>query len=253
MSHLPGKFVWFEHASNDIAKARAFYEPLFGWHTESMAMGKQRYQMILNRQVGIGGYSTAPAGTPSRWMCYLSVPDVDATHAAALAAGARSLMAPTDFGPIGRGATIADPTGAILSLWKSAEGDRADPVTTATGDWYWNELWTSDEHKAISFYERVFGYSHESMDMGPEGTYHLLKRDGVSRAGLMRSTQPKAPSMWLPYVAVDDCDAMASKVKVLGAQIVHNPQQVEGVGRFAVLVDPLGAALAIMKPAPGAA
>ena len=36
MAHLPGKFVWFEHVSNDIAAARAFYEKLFEWNTEVM-------------------------------------------------------------------------------------------------------------------------------------------------------------------------------------------------------------------------
>ena len=28
MSYTPGRFVWYEHCSNDIAKARAFYEKL---------------------------------------------------------------------------------------------------------------------------------------------------------------------------------------------------------------------------------
>ena len=47
---IPGKFIWFEHVANDIAKARAFYEPLFGWHAESMPMGGQTYHMILDRK-----------------------------------------------------------------------------------------------------------------------------------------------------------------------------------------------------------
>ena len=76
MSHLPGKFVWFEHVSNDIAKARAFYEPLFGWHTEAMPMGGgDPYHVILNGGTGIGGYSKAPAGAPNSWLSYLSVAD----------------------------------------------------------------------------------------------------------------------------------------------------------------------------------
>ena len=253
MSYLPGKFVWFEHVSNDIPKARRFYEVLFGWHTESMPMGAQRYSMILNRQQGIGGYSEAGRpGTPSHWLSYLSVPDVDATHAAAVAFGARELMPPTDFGPIGRGSSIADPTGATLSLWKSAEGDRADPVDSVIGDWTWNELWTSDDRKALAFYERLLGYVDQPMDMGEHGIYHVLKKDGVMRAGLARSTEPKAPSMWLPYVAVEDCDIVAAQARTLGAQVVNGPTEIEGVGRFAVLVDPVGAAVAVIKPAPGA-
>ena len=54
--HLPGKFIWFEHVSNDIAKARAFYEQLFGWHVESMPMGNQTYRMLMNGDGGVGGY-----------------------------------------------------------------------------------------------------------------------------------------------------------------------------------------------------
>ena len=45
MSYLPGKFVWFEHVSNDSAKARAFYGELCGWTSETMPMGEQTYQI----------------------------------------------------------------------------------------------------------------------------------------------------------------------------------------------------------------
>ena len=253
MSYLHGKFVWFEHASADIAKARAFYEPLLGWHTEAVPMGDQRYPMILNNNEGIGGYGSTRPGERSRWMAYLSVADVDASHAAALAAGAKSLTPPMDFGPVGRGAQLADPDGASFWLWKGADGDRPDTTQTPAGHWYWNELWTPDEARAVKFYERVFGYTHDTMDMGEQGTYFILKKDGAMRAGLMKSIEPKAQPMWLPYVAVDDCDATAAKAKTLGAQVVSGPEDVPGVGRFAVLVDPLGAAIALMKPLPSAA
>ena len=250
MSHLPGKFVWFEHMSSDVSKARKFYEPLFGWHTESMPMGDQRYSMILNGNEGVGGYSESPPGVPNHWIGYVSVPDVDQTHAAALAAGAKQLMAPTDFGPVGRGSAIKDPTGAPFCLWKSKDADRADAPQAPVGSFCWNELWTPDEQTALAFYEKVIGYTHDTMDMGEQGTYYLLKSGGVSRAGLMRSVEPKAKPMWLPYVAVADCDAMAEKAKSLGGQVVYAPHDIPNVGRFSVLVDPLGAAVAIIKLAP---
>ncbi|HEV8314506.1 MAG TPA: VOC family protein [Burkholderiaceae bacterium] len=250
MSYLPGKFVWFEHMSSDVPKARKFYEQLFAWHTEVMPMGDKRYSMIHNGDEGIGGYTESPAGVPNHWIGYVSVPDVDQTHAAALAAGAKQLMAPTDFGPIGRGSAIKDPTGAPFCLWKSKDGDRPDAPQAPVGSWCWNELWTPDEQTALAFYEKVFGYTHDTMDMGEQGTYYLLKKDGVSRAGLMRSVEPKAPPMWLPYVAVADCDASAAKAKSLGGQVVYAPHDIPNVGRFSVLVDPIGAAIAIIKLAP---
>jgi len=182
MSSLPGKFVWFEHLSADIPKARRFYDALFGWHTESMPMGGQRYSMILNgdgtTSEGIGGYRNIDPGARPSWISYISVDDVDARYAAALAAGATGLSAPADHGTVGRGATITDPTGAAVCLWKSADGDRADPAKTPIGAWCWNELWTTDDARALAFYEKVIGYTHDSMDMGPEGTYYIISNYG---------------------------------------------------------------------------
>jgi predicted enzyme related to lactoylglutathione lyase len=250
MSHLHGKFVWFEHMSGDTAGARKFYDNLFGWHTELTPMGgTEPYPLIMNGNEGIGGFRTAPSGAPSLWMSYLSVADVDATHRAALAAGAKSLMPPTDFAPVGRGATLTDPTGAVFSIWTSAQGDRADAPKTPVGDWHWNELMTPDEKKALAFYERVFGYTHDTMDMGPRGSYYLLKQGDVMRGGLMRSPMPDTPPLWMPYVAVVDCDATAAKATSLGAQIIVQPTDIPNVGRFAALIDGQGACIAFMKPA----
>jgi uncharacterized protein len=255
MSYLPGKFVWFEHVSNDVAKARAFYEPFFNWHVERITMGDgPAYSMIHNNNVGIGGLHQAEEpGTPAHWQSYVSVTDVNAVYDAALAAGAKSVSPPTDFGQVGRGATLADPTGATFSLWRSADADSPDPEVIPIGEWYWNELWTTDVQKALAFYERVIGYTVDKMDMGPDGAYYLLKTGEKSRAGVTPAANPGAPSMWLPYVGVDDCDAKAAQAKKLGAQVLFPPHDIPGVGRFSILLDPLGAALAIIKATPGAA
>jgi predicted enzyme related to lactoylglutathione lyase len=249
MSRLQGKFVWFEHLSGDTARARKFYDALFGWHTELTPMGgTEPYPLIMNGNQGIGGFRTAPPGAPSLWMSYLSVADVNASHAAALAAGAKSLMPPTDFPTVGRGATLADPTGAVFSIWTSTQDDRADAEKTPVGDWHWNELMTPDEKKALAFYERVFSYTHDSMDMGPQGTYYLLKTGDRMRGGLMHSPMPDTPPLWMPYVAVADCDATADKARGLGAQLIVSPTDIPKVGRFAALIDAQGACIAFMKP-----
>ncbi|MEW6705390.1 MAG: VOC family protein [Pseudomonadota bacterium] len=252
IQHLQGKFVWFEHVSADPQKARAFYQPLLGWHVENMPMGGQTYPMILNGEQGIGGLRTAAAGEPAHWAGYLSVRDVDACFRAAVAAGATPLQPPTDFAPVGRGAALRDPTGAPLWIWTDASGDRPDADATATGDWYWNELWTPDARKALAFYEAVFGYSHEAVNMGDQGDYLLLKSaDGKLRGGVFENTNPEMAPMWLPYVAVADCDAVAAQARRLGALgEPMPPTDVPDVGRCAVLIDPQGAAVAVIKPTP---
>ena len=176
MSHTPGRFVWFEHLSNDIPKARAFYEKLFDWNAETMPMaGTDPYVMIHNGEAPIGGYAQAPAGSPPQWMSYLSVSDVDSTYKAALAAGAKSLVAPKDYGSAGRTATVADPTGGVFSLWRGTQGDPPEVETTPPGGFLWNELATKDEKMAIAFYEKVFDFTHDEMPM-PEGAYFVLKQ-----------------------------------------------------------------------------
>ncbi len=250
MSYLPGKFVWFEHVSTDTIKARDFYRALCGWIIQSMPMGEQSYDMIINGTDSIGGFRSGEPGTPAHWVSYLSVPDVERSFAAAKAAGARGLMAPTDFGEVGRAAVIADPTGAAVSLWKGAQGDPADVEKTPLGGWFWNELFTPDAKAAVAFYEKAFGYSHDAMDMGTQGFYYLLK-DAASklRAGVMQQpADMRVPAHWLPYIRVADCDATVVKAMQLDAKMtLVAPTDIPNVGRFAVLLDPVGAAIAVIK------
>jgi uncharacterized protein len=249
MSHLYGKFVWFEHLSADSASASSFYDALFGWRTVGTPMGgPQSYPLIMNGSEGIGGFRAAAPGAAAMWMCYVSVRDINVAHAAALAAGGSSVMPPTDFGAVGRGATLADPTGAVFSVWTDSQGDRADAATTPVGDWHWNELMTPDVPRALTFYEGVFGYDHDTMDMGAQGSYYLLKIGNRMRAGLMHSPMPDTPPMWVPYVAVADCDATAAQARALGAQLIVEPTDIPNVGRFATLLDPQSACIAFMKP-----
>lgn len=249
MAHLPGKFVWFEHVSNDIAAARAFYEKLFGWNTEMMATGTDPYAMIHNGEAGIGGYTTARPGAPTQWMSYLSVQDVDSSYKAAIAAGAKSVVAPMDYGSVGRMATIADPTGGVFSLWRGAQDDPPEVETTPPGGWIWNELTTQDEKTALAFYEKVFAFDHDAMQMA-DGTYYVLKHGGKGRAGLMKAPDKSVPTLWTPYVCVGNADATAAQAKGLGAMVIVPPSDIPGVGRFAVFGDPQGAGFAILKPNP---
>jgi predicted enzyme related to lactoylglutathione lyase len=85
------------------------------------------------------------------------------------------------------------------------------------------------------------------MDMKSKGTYYVLNKDGIGRAGLMQSTQPNAPPAWLPYVSVADCDATARRATALAAKILVPPMDIPDVGRFTVFMDPAGAVLGAIR------
>jgi hypothetical protein len=249
---LPGKFVWFEHVSSDAKKAQSFYGEVLGWKVKPFPMGSFTYEMIFAGETTdtmLGGYAP-PKGQPAHWIAYVSVEDVDAAVKAATANGGKVVEPPQDVPGVGRRARIADPQGAELALLRSATGDKPDGKTAPTGHFFWNELHTSDETKALAFYDKVVGFSHRSMDMGPGGTYHILSKNGVDRGGVTGHLTTGSAPHWLPYVAVDDVDETIARARKHGAKIPMPAEDIPTVGRFGILQDPTGAVLAIMKPMP---
>lgn len=251
----PGKFVWFEHASNDKKKAQAFYTEVLGWKVLPWAEGT--YEMILAGDAPdsmVGGFTSLPAGHPrAHWISYVSVDDVDAAARAAGAKGGKVLEPPHDLPNIGRTARIADPQGAELYLFRNASGDPPDssgkePPPART--FFWNELHTADPAASLAFYEAVIGFKHRTMSMGPGDDYHVLEsKDGVGRGGMTTHGQEAGPH-WLPYVAVDDPDATVARAKRNGGKVHVEATDIPGVGRFAVIEDPTGGFLAVMKAMP---
>jgi len=247
---LPGKFVWFELESSDPKRAQGFYGEVLGWKVVPFPIGGGTYEMIYVGDTMIGGYAAPPrAPSRSRWVASVSVEDVDAAAKVAAANGGKVIAPPFDAPGAGRMARIADPQGAELWLFDKATDDPPDQIATH-GRFFWNELHTADPIAALAFYQKVVGYTHRSLDMGPGDAYHIVSRGGVDRGGVTHHVPPGVPAHWLPYVAVDDADAAIARARTHGGTIAMGPADIPGIGRFGVIEDPTGAVLAVMKPAP---
>jgi predicted enzyme related to lactoylglutathione lyase len=70
----------------------------------------EAFRPPLHRQVGV----------PAHWMAYFQVDDVDATAAKAKELGANLYLPPMTMEGVGRMSVIADPQGAVFSIFKSA-------------------------------------------------------------------------------------------------------------------------------------
>ena len=118
------------------------------------------------------------------------------------------------------------------------------------GHFAWNELWARDGATAVRFYEeKVFGYTSKQMAM-PDGTYNVLEEGGVPRAGVMTSPLPDVPPMWLPYVAVNDCDAARARAQEARRGRARAADRHPRRGPRRDLADTNGATLGVLKPAP---
>ena len=116
----PGAFCWADLVVPDQAKARKFYEGLFGWTFEP---GKRHADYLHIKHDGryIGGLPAPHPSTesaPPHWLVYVAVNDVDATFARAKDLNARILLRPMDYEGEGRVAMVADRQGAGLAVTK---------------------------------------------------------------------------------------------------------------------------------------
>jgi predicted enzyme related to lactoylglutathione lyase len=115
----------------------------------------------------------------------------------------------------------------------------------------WYELSTADTQSSQGFYGPLLGWSFQDADM-PGLSYTLAMADGDMVAGLMQP-DTSMPEFWLVYFSVEDCDAAAARIKSLGGAIHLDPADIPGTGRFAIGVDPQGAAFGLLQPLPGGA
>lgn len=244
-----GRFVWHELSVKNVEEAKGFYGELFGWKTRSMDMGPMgTYNVVIANDKDIAGIAPQKGSGPSSWLAYCSTPDVDAAVERAKAKGAKVEVPPMDIPNVGRFAILTDAQGARLAPFLPSSGDYPELAgPPPVGTFCWNELVTEDPDAAKALYTDVYGWGTESKDMGPMGTYTVLKRGENMAAGIMKKMDPKAPSMWLSYVAVEDVDASLTKAKRLGGTELLAAMDIPKVGRFAVVADKAGAAIALFK------
>jgi hypothetical protein len=129
--NAPNAVTWNELATTDVDSARAFYTELLGWEESSMEMGEgSTYWMFTNAGRMNGGAwdmtGSLPEGTPSHWMVYFHVEDIDATVARVVEAGGSVLADPNDTG-MGPMAVLADPFGAVFSVIQATQLDGQPP------------------------------------------------------------------------------------------------------------------------------
>ena len=128
-------------------------------------------------------------------------------------------------------------------------------MTQSPRKFVWYELLTTDPAAAENFYRGVIGWSGQ--DSGVPGVaYTILSAGAIPIGGLMALPEAAlkmgARPGWIGYVGVEDVDSSADEFENTGGVIHKAPADIPGVGRFAVVADPQGAALSLFKGASGA-
>jgi predicted enzyme related to lactoylglutathione lyase len=150
---------------------------------------------------------------------------------------------------VGRMAVVQDPTGAVFTAW-TAKSHGGIGIGGVPGTFCWADLNTPDPARATAFYSALLGWKIAPGEHDKSGYLHI--QNGETFIGGVPPVRPQSaqvPPHWLIYFQVADVDATTAKAKEMGATIHMEPLSMEGVGRFAVIADPQGAAFAIFKSA----
>jgi uncharacterized protein len=123
-------------------------------------------------------------------------------------------------------------------------------ANASKGQFVWYEHLTKDPKAAVGFYSDVVGW--KTQPFGDGADYVMWVGSQGPLGGLYQlpaeAAQMGAPPSWMGNVMVDDVDATAALAKKLGGKVFKEPADIPTVGRFAVIGDPQGAAIAVFKP-----
>jgi hypothetical protein len=126
---MANPFVHVELNSTDVARSKAFYGKLFDWKLKDVPMPDFTYTTIdVGKGTGGGMMPQLMPDTPSAWLPYVQVDDIDASTKKAKKLGAEIMKDVTEVMGMGWLSIITDPTGALLGFW---EPKTARPPTAA--------------------------------------------------------------------------------------------------------------------------
>ena len=250
--HTPGRWVWGELVTSDVAAAADFYGKVFGWTFETYGGEDDRdtYTLALADGLPIGGLvfdqRAMKGDVPSaRWIGLISVADVQAAANAVTQGGGKVVVKPTMLGERGETAVFQDPEGTLFGVVRSTNGDPADYVGDLN-EWVWIDLWTADVDQATKFYGAVAGYTALPLEQeGLRSGAHLVSGNYV-RAGVMQKQDAGVSAVWLPYLRVADAKAATEMARAAGGKVVREPVNL-GRAIVAILADPTGAPVGIAQ------
>lgn len=135
-----------------------------------------------------------------------------------------------------------------------------DPSTGVhqPGMFVWHDLLTDDETSVRSFYGALFDWEFEKQT-SDDKRYVTIMREGVPIGGIVEIDPVKEGteySQWMSYLSVPDVDEAAELVQSRGGKLIREPWDLPGRGRVAIVSDPQGALIALLRsdsgdPAPG--
>ncbi len=255
MTNRDGTPIWYDLMTDAPDAAQRFYSSVMGWTFEKQqsAPGQDYHVITAQDGEGVGGVMKAPDGADFApiWAVYIGVSDVDAMANKVKSLGGSVHMDPQDIPGVGRFAFVSDPQGAMFYLMRGdSDKDSAAFAPSKTGHCSWNELVTSDQKAAFTFYNNLFGWEHGgAMPMGEMGDYTFLNHNGDMIGAVMDDFEEGNQPYWNFAMQVADIDIAKAAVEKAGGKIRMGPTELpDNNGWLIQATDPQGTKIMFSGP-----
>lgn len=126
-------------------------------------------------------------------------------------------------------------------------------MTNSHGSFIWYELMTTDPDGAKRFYGDVVGWTIGDPAPAGDVEYRMIGNTQDYAGGVLTLTQEMcdggARPIWLGYLGVDDVDDAVTRAVAAGAKVQMEAFDAPGVGRIAMILDPQGVPIYLMRGA----
>ena len=117
----------------------------------------------------------------------------------------------------------------------------------ATGVPCWVDVTSPELDQSVEFYEGLFGWEAHVAEQPEAGGYTMFTLRDKYVAAASPPQQEGMPSYWTTYLASDDVDATAAKIRDAGGTVFMDPFDVFDSGRMTVAQDPTGATFGVWQ------
>jgi predicted enzyme related to lactoylglutathione lyase len=117
LRNQPGAVDWLELVADGYEESLPFYENVLQVGVSQMPMNAGVYTLFDVGDSNVAGAATpASPDTPSHWLVYFQVADLDAAIERVLGLGGATLSLPESASGVGRWAVVVDPFGGAFAL-----------------------------------------------------------------------------------------------------------------------------------------
>lgn len=126
-------------------------------------------------------------------------------------------------------------------------------MSNSEKSFFWYELTTTDLDAAEAFYTAVVGWRAEPFENAAASPRYVVVNAGDRGVGGLTTLPDEAakmgvPAAWMGYFPTKDINGSVDALQKAGGVVDRPVYEVPGVGRFAVVADPQGAAFMFLEP-----